>query len=57
MKLYLGMLKETPKTIPVDVPKFNLSIVSNDVKVYGILPDSYKLQPHELVNSPLVGID
>jgi hypothetical protein len=49
MKLYLGALKETLQTIPVDEPKFNLSIVSNDVEVYGILPESYKLQPHELV--------
>ena len=49
MKLYLGALKETPQTMPVDVPKFNLSIVSSDVEVYGILPNSYKLQPHELV--------
>ena len=49
MKLYLGALKETPQTMPVDEPKFNLSIVSNDVEVYGILPDFYKLQLHKLV--------
>lgn len=48
-KLYLGALEDPPQHMPVDGGQFNLSIISDDVEVSGKLPNSYKLEPYELV--------
>lgn len=47
-KLYLEALEDTAQQMPLDDPKFNLSILSSDVVLYGNLPVSYKLDAKEV---------